>query len=66
MSLTLVLFVVVYFALFGTGLGYMMRLVRKGPKTNEGAEIRHAGSGLSATDDTVEGDHRLSPNKKGN
>jgi cytochrome d ubiquinol oxidase subunit I len=24
------MFVVVYFALFGTGIGYMMRLVRKG------------------------------------
>jgi flagellar basal body-associated protein FliL len=32
MSITLIMFVVVYFALFGAGLGYMMRLVRKGPK----------------------------------
>src|SRR3546814_1999041 len=32
MSITLVLFVVVYFALFGAGLSYMMRLVRKGPE----------------------------------
>lgn len=71
MSLTLGLFVVVYFALFGTGFGYMMRLVRKGPKTNEGAEISHSGPSqqctparpLSATDDNGEGDHRLSLNK---
>ena len=32
LSATLLIFVVVYFALFGTGLGYMMRLVRKGPQ----------------------------------
>ena len=31
LTTTLVMFVVVYFALFGTGIGYMMRLVRKGP-----------------------------------
>ena len=35
MSITLVMFVVVYFSLFGVGLGYMMRLVRKGPKAHE-------------------------------
>ncbi|TRO38261.1 cytochrome ubiquinol oxidase subunit I [Pseudomonas putida] len=34
MTITLVLFVVVYFALFGTGFGYMMRLVSKGPTTH--------------------------------
>jgi cytochrome d ubiquinol oxidase subunit I len=62
MSLTLILFVVVYFALFGTGFGYMMRLVRKGPKTHEGAESTHGGPGkkrtparpLSAADDINE------------
>ncbi len=32
LTFTLVMFVVVYFALFGTGIGYMMRLVRKGPQ----------------------------------
>ncbi|MDN6875703.1 cytochrome ubiquinol oxidase subunit I [Pseudomonas citronellolis] len=31
MSLTLALFVVIYFSVFTVGLGYMMRLVRKGP-----------------------------------
>jgi cytochrome d ubiquinol oxidase subunit I len=40
MSITLILFVVVYFALFGAGFGYMMRLVRKGPKIDEGKETR--------------------------
>ncbi len=59
MTITLVLFVVVYFALFGAGLGYMMRLVRKGPQTHEGSEPTHGGPGqkrtparpLSAADD---------------
>ncbi|MEN0106193.1 MAG: cytochrome ubiquinol oxidase subunit I, partial [Pseudomonas sp.] len=49
MSLTLVLFVVVYFALFGAGLGYMMRLVRKGPVTDEGKEEGIGGPGQHRT-----------------
>jgi len=49
MSLTLVLFVVVYFMLFGTGFGYMMRLVRKGPKVHEGADTTHGGPGQKRT-----------------
>ena len=65
MTITLVLFVVVYFALFGAGLGYMMRLVRKGPQTHEGDEPTHGGPGqkrtparpLSAADDGNDDDH---------
>ncbi|MBC9000126.1 cytochrome ubiquinol oxidase subunit I [Pseudomonas sp. N40(2020)] len=65
MSITLIMFVVVYFALFGAGLGYMMRLVRKGPKISEGAETPEGGPGkqrtparpLSAADDTADADH---------
>lgn len=49
MSLTLILFVVVYFALFGVGLGYMVRLVRKGPVTNEGKEQGIGGPGQHRT-----------------
>jgi cytochrome d ubiquinol oxidase subunit I len=49
MSLTLVLFVVVYFSLFGAGFGYMMRLVRKGPKTHEGDDTPHGGPGQKLT-----------------
>ncbi|WPO99377.1 cytochrome ubiquinol oxidase subunit I [Pseudomonas sp. HR96] len=49
MSITLVLFVVVYFALFGTGFGYMMRLVRKGPKTHEGDAPIQGGPGTQRT-----------------
>jgi cytochrome d ubiquinol oxidase subunit I len=49
LTLTLVLFVVVYFMLFGTGFGYMMRLVRKGPKTHESADTPHGGPGQKRT-----------------
>ncbi|WP_332821178.1 cytochrome ubiquinol oxidase subunit I [Pseudomonas sp.] len=49
MSLTLALFVVVYFALFGAGLGYMMRLVRKGPVTDEGKQATEGGPGRQRT-----------------
>jgi cytochrome d ubiquinol oxidase subunit I len=49
MSLTLVLFVVVYFALFGAGIGYMMRLVRKGPITDEGKDVAEGGPGQKRT-----------------
>ena len=68
MSITLILFVVVYFALFGAGLGYMMRLVRKGPKIDEGKETNDGGPGqkrtparpLSAADDDgADSDHSL-------
>ncbi|MFK0086968.1 cytochrome ubiquinol oxidase subunit I [Pseudomonas sp. NPDC090755] len=66
LGVTLVMFVVVYFALFGAGIGYMMRLVRKGPKTGEGEETNPGGPGqkrtparpLSAADDHPEdGEH---------
>ena len=49
MSVTLVLFVLVYFSLFGVGLGYMMRLVRKGPVTHEGDEHNEGGPGQPRT-----------------
>jgi len=49
MSLTLVMFVLVYFSLFGVGIGYMMRLVRKGPVTHEGREPSHGGAGQKRT-----------------
>lgn len=49
MSLTLVMFVLVYFSLFGVGIGYMMRLVRKGPVTHEGREASQGGAGQKRT-----------------
>ncbi|MDE1195634.1 MAG: cytochrome ubiquinol oxidase subunit I [Pseudomonas sp.] len=66
MTLTLILFVVVYFSLFGAGFGYMMRLVRKGPKTHEGDDTPHGGPGqkrtparpLSAADEGTEDGHK--------
>lgn len=69
MSLTLVMFVVVYFSLFGVGIGYMMRLVRKGPVTHEGRETSHGGAGqqrtparpLSATAEGFDDDETDSP-----
>ncbi|MFK0089573.1 cytochrome ubiquinol oxidase subunit I [Pseudomonas sp. NPDC090755] len=35
MSVTLALFVLIYFSVFTVGIGYMMRLVRKGPGAHE-------------------------------
>ncbi|MCP8465357.1 cytochrome ubiquinol oxidase subunit I [Pseudomonas sp. ZM23] len=69
MSVTLVMFVVVYFSLFGVGIGYMMRLVRKGPITHEGREASHGGAGqqrtparpLSATAEGLDDDETDSP-----
>ncbi|WP_435606286.1 cytochrome ubiquinol oxidase subunit I [Pseudomonas knackmussii] len=49
MSITLLMFVVVYFSLFGVGIGYMMRLVRKGPVTHEGREASEGGAGRQRT-----------------
>ena len=43
------MFVVVYFSLFGVGLGYMMRLVRKGPVTHEGDDHTSGGPGQKRT-----------------
>ena len=49
LGLTLVLFVVVYFAVFGAGFGYLMRLVRKGPVTGEGDHQHEGGPGTRHT-----------------
>lgn len=49
MSFTLLMFVVVYFSLFGVGIGYMMRLVRKGPQPHEGRESSEGGAGRQQT-----------------
>eukprot|EP01031_Cornospumella_fuschlensis_P050997 gene50997-62366_t len=64
MSLTLIMFVVVYFAVFGAGFSYLLRLVRKGPKTDEGKEQGIGGPGqkrtparpISAADENMEDD----------
>ncbi|HEY1942513.1 MAG TPA: cytochrome ubiquinol oxidase subunit I [Roseiarcus sp.] len=46
MSATLLLFVVMYFAVFGTGISYMLKLVAKGPE-KEGEEDRPTRHGQS-------------------
>jgi len=48
-GLSLILFVLVYFSLFGLGIMYMMRLVRKGPVTEEGQHSTEGGAGQSRT-----------------
>jgi cytochrome d ubiquinol oxidase subunit I len=49
MSLTLGLFVLVYFAVFGVGIGYMLRLVRKGPVAHAGTQTMDGGPGQQRT-----------------
>jgi cytochrome d ubiquinol oxidase subunit I len=46
---TLVAFVVVYFAVFGTGVAYLLRLIRKGPELNEGKRVESGGPGQMRT-----------------
>jgi cytochrome d ubiquinol oxidase subunit I len=46
---TLVLFIVVYFCVFGVGTAYVLRLVRKGPQTGEGAQPTEGGPGEKRT-----------------
>jgi cytochrome d ubiquinol oxidase subunit I len=48
-GVTLALFVIVYFAVFGAGISYMMRLVRKGPVLGEGATKDGGGPGTQRT-----------------
>lgn len=62
MSLTLVMFVLVYMAVFGIGSVYVLRLIRKGPVISEGREKGAGGPGelrtparpLSAADENLD------------
>ncbi len=64
LGVTLVLFVLIYCAVFGTGIGYLFRLIRVGPKPNEGGRTAEGGPGhertparpLSASGETNTGD----------
>ncbi len=49
MSISLLTFIVVYSAVFGVGYVYMVRLIKKGPLTGEGKDVRHGGPGHSKT-----------------
>lgn len=44
-GLTLILFIVIYTAVFGTGIAYLLRLVRKGPQPHEGEHAEQGGPG---------------------
>ncbi|WDS34847.1 cytochrome ubiquinol oxidase subunit I [Pseudoxanthomonas sp.] len=46
---TLILFVVVYFIVFGAGTMYMLRLLRKGPHSDEGGVVDVGGPGERRT-----------------
>lgn len=45
LSITLILFVLVYFAVFGAGAVYLTRLIRIGPKVDESDEAESGGPG---------------------
>lgn len=49
LGFTLMLFVVVYIAIFGTGIAYLFRLVQKGPQPFEGRKVEHGGVGQERT-----------------
>ena len=49
MSISLLAFIVVYSAVFGVGYIYMIRLIKKGPLTGEGKDVRHGGPGHGKT-----------------
>jgi cytochrome d ubiquinol oxidase subunit I len=49
LSITLAIFIVVYFAVFGTGIAYLLRLVRKGPIMSEGLQTDIGGPGQDRT-----------------
>jgi cytochrome d ubiquinol oxidase subunit I len=45
LGITLGIFILVYCAVFGTGIGYLFRLIRKGPQPGEGDHLEHGGPG---------------------
>jgi cytochrome d ubiquinol oxidase subunit I len=49
LGVTLVLFVAVYFAVFGTGIAYLLRLIAKGPLMSEGRRAEPGGPGQQRT-----------------
>ncbi len=49
MSISLLAFILVYSSVFGVGYVYMMRLIKKGPLTGEGKDVRHGGPGQDKT-----------------
>jgi cytochrome bd ubiquinol oxidase subunit I len=45
LSFTLIMFVLIYFAVFGAGIVYLLRLIRIGPKIGESDQEEHGGPG---------------------
>lgn len=42
LSVTLIVFIVMYFAVFGTGVSYMLKLISRGPEETHDAHHRHS------------------------
>ncbi|WP_312225126.1 cytochrome ubiquinol oxidase subunit I, partial [Stutzerimonas nitrititolerans] len=65
LGLTLALFVLIYFAVFGVGFVYVLRLIAKGPVMDEGKETGIGGPGqkrtparpISAADEAIAHEH---------
>lgn len=49
LGVTLLLFVLIYFAVFGAGIWYLLRLIRKGPAISESKVAEHGGPGQART-----------------
>jgi cytochrome d ubiquinol oxidase subunit I len=49
LGFTLLLFIVVYTAIFGTGIAYLFRLIQKGPQPFEGRNVEEGGVGQERT-----------------
>ncbi|MNV64659.1 Cytochrome bd-II ubiquinol oxidase subunit 1 [compost metagenome] len=61
LSITLVMFIVMYFLIFGTGIGFMLRMVAVGPDEGRGStrpqddgQIRRPARPLSAAPDKID------------
>ena len=58
--ITLIVFVVMYFAVFGTGITYMLKLIGKGPhgirpqEHSEPGQVKRAARPLSAAPDNID------------
>jgi cytochrome d ubiquinol oxidase subunit I len=72
LSTSLIVFVVVYFAVFGTGISYMLKLIAKGPDEMKGGYplVHQAGQSLrparplSAAPDDIDPAIELADTKK--
>lgn len=71
-STTLIVFIVMYFAVFGTGVSYMLKLIAKGPEHHEpeigspsdGGQAQRPSRPLSAAPDTIDPTVELPGNKE--